>query len=214
MIKITNLKKTFGKERVLKDINLFIEKGERVVIFGDNGSGKTTLLRCIIGLYGYEGKIKVFSMDARIKRSEIAERTGYTPQMPPPISMSVSQLIDFVFNLSRQEQEKTYDMLDRIGFYRGSINRSFRKLSGGMQKKVLIAIALGRTPDLLIFDEPVAYIDPDSRKIISDITNSLPRDITILYTSHASFRTPEIIPSRIIEMDDGNIVKDSLHNNK
>jgi len=211
LIKITNLRKSFGKEEVLKGIDILIKKGERVAVFGDNGSGKTTLLRCIIGLYRYEGKISVFGMNPRNQRSIIAEKTGYAPQLPPPISMSVSHLIDFAFDLSKKNREQVYNILNEIKFNENGVNRSFRKLSGGMQKKVLIAIALGREPELLIFDEPVAYIDPESRNIVATIINNLPQNTTIVYTSHASFREPEIIPTRIIEMDNGDIIKDILH---
>jgi len=214
LIRIANLRKSFGKEEILKGINISIKKGERVAVFGDNGSGKTTLLRCIIGLYRYEGKIEVFGKDARIRRDEIAKRTGYTPQLSPPIPMSVSQIIDFVFDLSKTKRKIVYDILNKINFDKSGISKSFRKLSGGMQKKILIAIALGRTPDLLIFDEPLAYIDPESRNIISAIINNLSGDTTIVYTSHASFKTPEIIPSRIVEMDNGNIIKDILRKGK
>ncbi len=211
MIKIENLQKNFGKETVLRNICLSINKGERVAIFGDNGSGKTTLIRCIMGIYRYKGKIEIFDEDARTKRNKIAAKTGYTPQIPPPISMSVSQLIDFIFDISGKRNKMSYDLLEQLGFDKNSINRSFRKLSGGMQKKVLIAIALGRMPELLILDEPVAYIDPDSRKTMAAIINELGKNITILYTSHASFKTPEILPTRIIEMDNGKIVTDEKY---
>ncbi|WP_051904387.1 ATP-binding cassette domain-containing protein [Hippea jasoniae] len=215
MIKIRNVIKDFGKGAVLKDINLTIEKGERVMVVGGNGSGKTTLLRCIIGSYSFEGQISILDMDARKDKSRLASFIGYVPQVPPPILMSVEQLIDFVADVDGNENEKDliYQMLDKLNFEKSGIKRHFKKLSGGMQKKVLVAIALGRQPDILILDEPLAYIDPQSRMEISRAINEMPAELTLIYTSHKEEKG-SIKADRIIEMDNGLVVRDEPYSDE
>ncbi len=209
MIEIKELNKDFGKGLVLRDIDLKIEKGERVMVVGGNGSGKTTLLRCIIGSYVYDGEVTVKGLHSRKDKAELAKIIGYVPQIPPPILMTVEQLIDFVCKVdsNSDEREIVYSVLDRLQFEKEGIKRHFKKLSGGMQKKVLVAIALGREPEILILDEPLAYIDPRSREIISEVVNSMPDDLTLLYTSHREEKG-NIRASRIIEMDNGYIIRD------
>ena len=209
MIEVKGLKKDFGKGIVLQEIDLTIEKGERVMIVGGNGSGKTTLLRCIIGSYVYDGKVSVKNLHTRKNKAELARIIGYVPQIPPPILMTVEQLVGFVCKVDDNFEEKDiiYSVLDRLQFEKEGIKRHFKKLSGGMQKKVLMAIALGREPEVLILDEPLAYIDPNSREIISEVVNSMPDDLTLLYTSHREERG-SIKASRVIEMDNGYIIKD------
>ncbi len=209
MIKIRELNKDFGKGLVLEDIDMDIKKGERIMIVGGNGSGKTTLLRCIIGSYVYDGEIEVKGLDARRDKSKLAKYIGYVPQIPPPIMMTVDQLVDFVCKVDDNEEEADaiYAVLDKLEFEKDGIKRHFKKLSGGMQKKVLMAIALGRQPELLILDEPLAYIDPKSREIISEVVNSMPEELTLLYTSHREEKGA-IRADRIIEMDNGHIIRD------
>ncbi len=203
------LNKDFGKGLVLDSIDLTIKKGERVMIVGGNGSGKTTLLRCIIGSYVYEGDVIVRELDARKDKAELAKYIGYVPQIPPPILMTVEQLVEFVCKVddNREEHDVIYNVLEKLQFEKEGIKRHFKKLSGGMQKKVLMAIALGRQPEILILDEPLAYIDPKSREIISEVVNSMPDDLTLLYTSHREEKG-SIRASRVIEMDNGYIIRD------
>lgn len=212
MIEIENLVKNFGKGDVLKEVNLHINKGERVMIVGGNGSGKTTLLRCIVGSYRYDGDIVVMDKDARKNKSELAKYIGYVPQLPPPMSMTVKQLIEFVCDVTKGDDEPIYEVLKQLKFEDAGIDRSFKRLSGGMQKKVLMAIALGRIPDLLILDEPLAHIDPQSREIISKAVNAMPENITVLYTSHREEKG-SIMASRLIEMDNGEIIVDKEYYN-
>ena len=209
MIEIRGLSKDFGKGLVLDSIDLTIKKGERVMIVGGNGSGKTTLLRCIIGSYVYEGDVIVRELDARKDKAELAKYIGYVPQIPPPFLMTVEQLVEFVCKVddNGEEHDVIYNVLEKLQFEKEGIKRHFKKLSGGMQKKVLMAIALGRQPEILILDEPLAYIDPKSREIISEVVNSMPDDLTLLYTSHREEKG-SIRASRVIEMDNGYIIRD------
>ncbi len=209
MIDIKGLGKDFGKGIVLHDINLHIGKGERIMVVGGNGSGKTTMLRCIIGSYVYKGEIRIMDMEARHNKSKLANYIGYVPQIPPPILMTVQQLIEFICNIDNKQDEENviYDVLKKLQFEDIGIKRHFKKLSGGMQKKVLMAIALGRQPNILVLDEPLAYIDPDSRVIISNVVNAMPNDLTLIYTSHREEKG-SIRADRIIEMDNGEIIRD------
>ncbi|MCP4672479.1 MAG: ABC transporter ATP-binding protein [Desulfobacula sp.] len=209
MIKIKNLTKKFGKTLVLDNINLNVKDGDRIALIGPNGAGKTTLIRIILGQYLCNGKLLVFNKNPRRHRVEILDRIGYVPQLPPPIQMNVGELVKFSASLSKKSSvdaisQKAGDLGLDIG---ENYKKPFQKLSGGMKQKLLIALALGRQPDILIMDEPAANLDPQGRQafflqLIQSMENT-----TMLLSSH---RVDEIINliNRIVEVDYGKVVQD------
>ena len=209
MIRIKGLKKTFGKTTVLDNINLVIEQGERVALIGPNGAGKTTLIRTILGEYSFEGELAVFGKNPRSQRVHILERIGYVPQMPPPIQMTVGELVDFTTAISRNcHQQTIYHHAEELGLdVKSNIKKPFQKLSGGMKQKILISLVLGRKPDILIMDEPAANLDPQARQIFFMQLMREMEHTTMLLSSH---RVDEIVNliSRVVEMDYGKIVSD------
>ncbi len=95
MIEVNKLTKKFGKTTVLDSINLSVNQGDRIALIGPNGAGKTTLIRAILGQYVFDGELTVFEKNPRQHRVEILNRVGYVPQLPPPIQMSVKELVQF-----------------------------------------------------------------------------------------------------------------------
>ncbi len=209
MIKIKNLTKKFGKTVVLATINLNVKDGDRIALIGPNGAGKTTLIRIILGQYLCKGTLLVFNKNPRRHRVEILDRIGYVPQLPPPIQMNVGELVKFSASLSiKSSVDAIFQKAGELGLDIGqNYKKPFQKLSGGMKQKLLIALALGRQPDILIMDEPAANLDPQGRQaFFLQLIQSMEKT-TMLLSSH---RVDEIINliNRIVEVDYGKVIQD------
>ena len=209
MIKIKNLTKRFGKTPILDSINLTINRGDRIALIGPNGAGKTTLIRTILGQYLFDGELTVFDKNPRRHRVEILDRIGYVPQLPPPIQMNVGELVNFSAAISPKSSTETIcQKASELGLdVEDNLQKPFQKLSGGMKQKLLIALALGRQPDILIMDEPAANLDPQGRQaFFLQLIRSM-EDTTMLLSSH---RIDEIVNliNRTIEIDYGRVVQD------
>jgi len=209
MIKIKNLTKKFGKTVVLDNINLNVKASDRIALIGPNGAGKTTLIRIILGQYLCNGELLVFNKNPRSHRVEILDRIGYVPQLPPPIQMNVGELVKFSASLSKKSSvDAICQKASGLGLnIEKNYKKPFQKLSGGMKQKLLIALALGRQPDILIMDEPAANLDPQGRQaFFLQLIQSMEKT-TMLLSSH---RVDEIINliNRIVEVDYGKVVQD------
>ena len=209
MLDARNLAKSYRGRTVVQDVSLHVEEGEVVGLLGPNGAGKTTLIRTILGQYLFNGELAVFDKNPRHHRVEILDRIGYVPQLPPPIQMNVAELVKFSAGISRKSSiEAIYQKAAELGLDIGeNVKKPFQKLSGGMKQKLLIALALGRQPDILIMDEPAANLDPQGRQaFFLQLIRSMEKT-TMLLSSH---RVDEIINliNRIVEMDYGRVVQD------
>ncbi len=209
MIEIENLTKTFGKSSVLDGLNLKIDRGDRIALIGQNGAGKTTLIRVILGQYFHQGQVQVLGKNPRQNRVEILDKIGFVPQLPPPLQMSVKELIAFSTKVSRRSSlEKVHRYAEDLGLdTRADSGKFFQKLSGGMKQKLLIALALAREPEILIMDEPAANLDPQGRQAFFLQLMKAMKNTTMLLSSHRVDEVLNLI-NRIIEMDHGRIVKD------
>jgi len=209
MIAIRNLTKKFGKTPILDGISLTVKRGDRIALIGPNGAGKTTLIRTILGQYLFDGEVTVFDKKPRQNRVEILDRIGYVPQLPPPIQMNVGELVRFSAAISRKSSiDAIFEKAAELGLdIKKNVKKPFQKLSGGMKQKLLIALALGRQPDILIMDEPAANLDPQGRQaFFLQLIRSMEKT-TMLLSSH---RVDEIVNliNRIVEMDYGRVVQD------
>ncbi len=211
MIEITRLRKQFGRTTVLNDISLQIGRGDRIALIGPNGAGKTTLIRSILGQYVVNGELTIFGKEPRQHREEILDRVGYVPQLPPPIQMSVRELVHFSASISsRSTVEEIGRQAEALGLdIDRNSRKSFQKLSGGMKQKLLIALALAGKPDVLIMDEPAANLDPQARQTFFLRLLQAMTETTMLLSSH---RVDEIsgLVNRIIEMDHGRVIQDEV----
>ena len=208
MIRFDNVAKSFRKSRVLDAINLEIGLAERVALIGSNGAGKTTLIRCLLGEYAFSGRVTINGRDPRLERTAVLGNIGFVPQLPPPLKMPVSQLIEFSAALCGTDPAKIHELATRLGLdLEPILSRPFVKLSGGMKQKLLIAIALGREARLLIMDEPAANLDPEARKIFFELLAERQDDTTMLISSHRLNEVSALV-NRVIEMDMGKVVLD------
>jgi len=197
------------KEYVLDHIDLTINQGDRVALMGPNGAGKTTLVRAILGFYRLDnGAIEVFGKDPVKNRVEVLNGISFIPQLPPPIKLSIEELLTYVSKSSNTPKESIFKEAKRMELdLEANLSKPFFKLSGGMKQKLLIAIALSKKSDLLIFDEPTANLDPKGREQFYELLNEIDKSCSTIYITH---RLDEIEPlvNRKIYMELGKIVED------
>ena len=209
MIKTEKLTKKFKKTIILNQLDLEINKGERVALIGQNGAGKTTLIRVLLGHYVHEGSVAIFGLNPRNHRVKILDRIGFVPQLPPPIQMTVEELVSFSAETSeKSSSQKIQDHAANLGLdIVKNGKKTFQKLSGGMKQKLLISLALAREPEILIMDEPAANLDPQGRQAFFLYLTRKMRDTTMLLSSHRVDEVLNLI-TRIVELDFGKIVQD------
>ncbi len=209
IIEAKDIAKKFMKEYVLDHIDLNIHSGDRVALMGPNGAGKTTLVRAILGFYRLDsGQMKVFNKNPIKNRVDVLKRISFIPQLPPPIKLSIDELLKYVSKSSNIPKENIFKEAERMELnLKANLTKPFFKLSGGMKQKLLIAIALSKKSDLLIFDEPTANLDPKGREQFYDLLSEIDDNCSTIYITH---RLDEIEPlvNRKIYMELGKIIED------
>lgn len=215
MIKIQNITKTFGTQKILKNINLHIKKGERVVILGQNGAGKSSLMRIILGEFKpSSGSVLVNNTNPFIDRKNALKIISFVPQTPPPLKFSLKELCEFVCKSSNVNFESIEKFCDKMELdLKANFSKAFYKLSGGMKQKMLIAIAFSKDSEVLMFDEPTANLDPKARENFINLLTQFSKDKTFIFISHRIDEIKEI-SNRYVEIDLGEIIKDEILRNK
>ena len=209
MIEVKNLSKKFGEQLSLDEVNLTFKNNESVIVMGQNGAGKTTLIRTILGEYiPTQGEILINNYNPFKQREQALANIGFVPQLPPPIKLSVKELIHYAVVSSGTNKEKIFEICQKLELdLHGNLNKLFFKLSRGMKQKLLIAIALAKNPNIFIFDEPTANLDPKGREIFYSILDEFISDRIMIFISHRIEEVHHIV-NRKIEMDLGKVVLD------
>ncbi len=184
MIEVIGLEKTFKKNKVLKGINLQLERGKSYAVLGPNGSGKSTLIKSILGLVNPTGgKILVDGVVVK-NNPETRVDIGYMPQVARfPRNLSVVELFELIGKLrGKKGNPDPYIKAFRIEKY---LNFKLGQLSGGTVQKVSAIIALMFNPKYVVLDEPTVGLDPVSRMFMKqEIIKLKEEGRTILFTSH------------------------------
>ena len=219
IVEVKNLKKQYGENVILKNINLHINKGEVVSLIGPSGSGKSTILRCIVDLESItSGEILIEgnnltdkNVDKKIKK-EMLLKTGMVFQtfnLFPHMSVrnNIVRTLKLVKNMNTEKAENIVkEMLSLVGLS-DKINNYPNELSGGQKQRVAIARALALHPDIMLFDEPTSALDPELVKEVLDIIRKLKsQKITMLIVSHEMNFVREI-SDRVIVMEKGEILE-------
>ena len=216
MIKLENVHKSFGKNEVLKGIDLHIEKGQVVVIIGPSGSGKSTVLRTMNYLEEpTSGKVIVDGMDLsdKSKLNEVRTEVGMVfqnfnlfPHMTVMENLTLAQTK--VRKTSSDEATKIGQiLLDRVGL-KDKANAYPDSLSGGQKQRVAIARALAMKPKVMLFDEPTSALDPEMVREVLDVMKSLAEEgMTMVIVTHEMGFAKEVA-DRVLFVDGGLILED------
>ena len=216
MISMQAVNKWFGSFHVLRDINLSVNKGERIVICGPSGSGKSTLIRCLNRLEEHQsGSIKVQGIELNndLKNiDEIRRDVGMVFQhfnLFPHLTILDNCTLApiWVHKMPKAEAEATaMRYLGRVKIPEQA-NKYPGQLSGGQQQRVAIARALCMQPQLMLFDEPTSALDPEMIKEVLDTMVELAEDgMTMVCVTHEMGFARQVA-NRVIFMDEGQIVE-------
>lgn len=203
IIKIRDLFKTYeGDVKILKGVNLDIEKGEVISIIGASGGGKSTLLRCMIGLEDIDGG-SIETPDKK-KMGMVFQSFNLFPHKTALQNIMESLIV--VDKMPKEEAKKTgLELLDRVGL-KERANFYPKALSGGQKQRVAIARAMAKNPDVLLFDEPTSALDPEMVNEVLNVIQNLrdTTDMTMVIVSH-EIEFVNKISDRIVVMENGNI---------
>ena len=183
-ISVRDLYKSFGDLHVLRGVNLEVEKGQNVVVLGRSGTGKSVLIKIISGLLVADrGSVKVLGQEVgdldEKQLRELRKRIGFSFQNSALYdSMTVRENLEFplvrnVSNLSRKEIDRSVEeVLESVGLL-SAINQSPAELSGGQRKRIGIARTLIMNPEIMLYDEPTAGLDPTTCIEINELINEV-----------------------------------------
>jgi general L-amino acid transport system ATP-binding protein len=216
IIELTGVSKWYGTFRALKDVNLSIASGERIVICGPSGSGKSTLVRCINRLEEHQqGRIVVdgIELTGNLKRIErVRAETGMVFQsfnLFPHLTVMENLCLApvHVKKMKREEAEHTArGYLARVHIPEQA-DKYPGQLSGGQQQRVAIARALCMDPKIMLFDEPTSALDPEMIKEVLDVMVELAESgMTMLVVTH-EMEFARRVANRVVFMDAGEIVE-------
>ena len=218
VIRIEGMHKWFGNFHALKDIDLEVAQGEKIVICGPSGSGKSTLIRCINRLEEHQqGIINVHGTDltSDLKDIEtIRSDVGMVFQsfnLFPHLSILENCVLApiWVRRMPRKDAEQiAMDLLERVKIPEQALKYP-GQLSGGQQQRVAIARALCMRPKIMLFDEPTSALDPEMIKEVLDVMIELAEDgMTMLVVTH-EMGFARKVANRVIFMDEGEIIEEN-----
>lgn len=196
IISVKNLTVSIGESRLLDGVTFSVFQGDFLCVTGPNGAGKTTLLKALLGLLSpSSGSIELFGVS--VSQLIPRDRIGYLPQknitINPLFPATVEEVVilgilagkKFPKRMLKEDYRVAESALSALGIC-DLRYRSFRKLSGGQQQKVLLARALVRQPEMLILDEPSTALDPQSREEFFQLVEKLnaKQGVTVIIVTH------------------------------
>ena len=217
MIKIENLVKNFGNARVLKNVNLTVGEGEKLVVIGPSGSGKSTLIRCMdyleeptsgkVTVDGYDLSLKKDLAKVRQSTAMVFQQFNLYPHMTVLENLTLAPIK--LQNVSKKDAEESgLKYLEKVGLL-GKANAYPSQLSGGQQQRVAIARALNMHPKIMLFDEPTSALDPEMIQEVLDVLVGLSKEnITMVVVTHEMGFAKQVA-DRIVFMDGGQIIEEA-----
>lgn len=210
-ITISQLSKSFGKQKVLNNISFEIKQGDIVGFLGPNGAGKTTTMKIITGALPYkEGSVKVGGWEVKEQPLKTKSLLGYLPEQNPLYAeMYVKEYLLFVaslYGLGKNKNERIDELIDVVGL-RPEFKKRIGQLSKGYRQRVGLAQALIHDPKVLILDEPTTGLDPNQLEEIRELIRSLGKNKTVLLSTHI-LQEIKAICNRVIVINKGEIVAD------
>lgn len=191
IIEISQLNKSFGSVRAVRDLSLNVRRGELFAFLGVNGAGKSTTISVMCGqLKADSGSVSICGLDAEKSIAEITRRLGVVFQgsvldMPLTVRENLESRAALYGITGRAFAERLDELAGLLDF-KALLGRPVGKLSGGQRRRIDIARALLHKPEILILDEPTTGLDPQTRRLLWDVVRKLRRDekMTVFLTTH------------------------------
>ncbi|KGR78103.1 amino acid ABC transporter ATP-binding protein [Ureibacillus sinduriensis] len=214
ILQVKKLVKTYGDKPVLNGIDLVVEKGKVIAILGPSGCGKSTFLRCLNGLEEVQGGDILLESESLISKStdwrNVRQRIGMVFQsydLFPNLTVMENILLSPLKVQKRPRQEveaQARELLERVGLA-DRANDYPRQLSGGQKQRIAIVRALCINPDIMLFDEVTASLDPEMvREVLDVIAQLADQGMTMLIVTH-EMNFARLVADEVIFMDKGNI---------
>jgi ABC-type multidrug transport system ATPase subunit len=208
MIQIADVRKRFGRARVLDGVDFDVLAGQSVALWGSNGAGKTTLIRCLLGLIDFDGAIRVAGLDVRRDGKRVRRLLGYVPQeLAFYDDFRVIEAARYLARLRDADVSACEAALADLGLLAHARKR-VRELSGGMKQRLALSVALLNDPPLLVLDEPTSNLDSAGRQSLMELLLQLKAaGKTILFISH---RPEEVrgLADRVLTLEAGRVLTD------
>lgn len=202
LLKVRNLKKSYGNHQVLHGVSFDVPKGSIVGLLGPNGCGKSSMIKVIVGLINdYEGEVLINGQKPGVESKKVVaylpERNYLAPWMTP--KQAINYMADFYKNFDKAkaiEMAQTFDL---------DLKQKIKTMSKGQQEKLQLVLVMCRKADIYILDEPLGGVDVVSRDFILDtILKNQAQDSTILLSTHLIYDIEKIL-DRVIMVKDGNV---------
>ena len=212
MIKLENICKNFGDLQVLKNVNLEVREGEKLVIIGPSGSGKSTTVRCMnfleehVYINGAELTSKNKTKIIRESISMVFQQFNLYPHMTVLKNLTIAP-IKLHHKSKKEAEELAYHYLDVVGL-RDKAHVYPSTLSGGQQQRIAIARALCAQTKIILFDEPTSALDPETIQEVLDVMIKLAKEnITMVVVTHEMGFARQVV-DRVVFMADGQIIEE------
>lgn len=218
ILRLEHLEKSFGDHKVLRDINMTVNKGDVISVIGPSGSGKSTMLRCVNLLEEPTGGRIVFEgrdiMEKEMKVSEFRTKVGMVFQSfnlfnnMNALANCVCPQVTVLKRPKAEAEKIAKEYLAKVGMS-AYLNARPGQLSGGQKQRVAIARSLSMNPDVILFDEPTSALDPEMVGEVLDVMKSLAKTgLTMIVVTHEMGFARDV-SDRVIFMDGGYILEDS-----
>ncbi len=213
MINITNLSKNYGQHQALKNINLEMSAGSIYGLLGPNGAGKTTLISTLVGLNTFDaGTITIQNKNLKEELDYVQSISSLIPQnLAFYPTLTAKENLEFfagMLGLKGQALRSRLEYVMHISQLQEVFNQQAERYSGGLKRRLNIAIGLLSDPTIIYFDEPTVGIDPQSRNFILESIKAMKSDNKlIVYTSHY-MEEVEFLCDKIAIIDHGKILKE------
>jgi len=218
VVDIQQLKKSFGRNEVLKDITLKLNKGENLVVLGKSGTGKSVLIKCLVGLIeADEGKLQVLGNDVSELEAktlnELRKKIGFLFQSGALYdSMTVRENLEFPVRRQMKSKSKedirklVVEALENVGLA-DAIDKMPSELSGGMRKRISLARTLILKPEIMLYDEPTTGLDTITSKEISELILKIQEkyQTSSIIITH-DMECARIVADRVIVLKDGKVI--------
>ncbi len=211
MIKVVNLKKSYGRLEALKSISFEVEKGSVFGFIGRNGAGKTTTMNILTGLIKFnEGKIFIKGKDFLKNKQELIRSIGYLPETPTFYNyMNAYEYLNFIDEIIGCDLKKSGKSVGKLLETVKLAKHGKRRIGGysrGMKQRLALAVAFMNSPEILFLDEPASALDPEGRVEMLELIEGLKDDkITIFLSTHI-LNDAERVCDKICIIDEGKIL--------